>query len=266
LDLSGLQAFYYFCYIKEPDLRSFFTDNVNSILGAISLHLLIVIAFLWFKLGEIDKTQKEQVLIEFNQEIVPVEEDKSKEAEESELAGEEAMPSLDRQTMHNIASNVASKLDPKINTTEYEKQVLQELGISSLKSPGGEIEKQAMQEKDENAIEQTTQDTKKEQRDFDVPNVIRKDNTTVSYFLEGRWHNYIYIPTYKCQGGGTVILDIVIGQNGRVITAMISENKSTSDPCLREEAYRSAMSAQFNADPKASPKQLGTMTYVFLAQ
>jgi hypothetical protein len=47
---------------------------------------------------------------------------------------------------------------------------------------------------------------------------------------------------------------------------MIAENKSTLDECLREEAYRSASTAQFNADPKAPPKQLGTMSYVFLPQ
>ena len=99
-----------------------------------------------------------------------------------------------------------------------------------------------------------------------VPNVIRKDNTTVSYFLENRWHSYIYIPTYKCQGGGTVIIDIVMNQAGKVISAIIAENKSTRDECLLEEAYRSATTARFNADSKSPAKQLGTITYVFIAQ
>jgi len=167
--------------------------------------------------------------------------------------------------MHTIASNVASKMDNEISTEKYEKQVMQELGISSLKAGGAALEKQAA-EADENAIAEDNSQTKEPDKDFDVPNVIRKDNTTVSYFLEGRWHSYIYIPTYKCQGGGTVILDIVINQAGKVISALIAENKSTPDDCLREEAFRSAASAQFNADPKAPTKQLGTMTYVFLAQ
>ncbi len=99
-----------------------------------------------------------------------------------------------------------------------------------------------------------------------VPNVIRKENTTVSYFLENRWHRYLYIPTYKCQGGGTVIIDIVINQSGKVISATIAENKSTHDQCLLEEAYHSATSAVFNSDSKSPTKQVGTITYVFLAQ
>lgn len=246
-------------------MRSFFTDNVNSILAAISLHLLVVLIFFWFKLGEIDEMQKEQVLIEFEEVIQTPEEENQSEEMQNENAGEE-IGSLDRKTMSNIASNVAGNLDPKISTSEYEKQVLQELGISSLKSPGAEIEKSVDAQPDENAIKQP--DTKPEdtKRDLSTPNVLRKDNTTVSYFLEGRWHNYVYIPTYKCQGGGTVLLDIVINQSGQVISVIIQENKSTADPCLREEAYRSAVNARFNADSKAPAKQLGTITYVFVAQ
>jgi hypothetical protein len=261
---SNLGAIYYFCWnILYTTLRSFFTDNVNSILGAISIHLMVVIAFLWFKLGEVDKTQKEQVLIEFNEEVMPPE-DKPRELSQPEEGSGDALPSLDRQTLHSIATNVSNKLDPEISTEKYEQQVLQELGISSLKDNGAALERQE-QDKDENAIaEQARQEDQKQ--DLDVPNVLRKDNTTVSYFLEGRWHKYVYIPTYKCQGGGTVIMDIVINQGGHVISALIADNKSTPDECLREEAYRSATTAQFNADPKAPAKQLGTMTYVFLPQ
>lgn len=223
----------------------------------------MVIIFLLFKLGENKAIQNEQMLIELEI-IAPEEKTLSEEMMARENAGEE-MEALDRQTLHNIASNVAGKLEPEISTSAYEKQVLQELGISSLESPGGQLEKSAELVTDENAVEQKPSDSKSE-RDFNVPNVIRKDNTTVSYFLEGRWHSYIYIPTYKCQGGGTVMMDIMINQSGIVVSAIIQENKSTQDPCLREEAYKSAVSARFNADLKASAKQLGTITYVFLAQ
>jgi hypothetical protein len=226
---------------------------------------MVIIAFLWFKLGEVDDIRKEEVLIAFNEEILQQEEKTPQDSrQENEGPGDE-MPVLDRQTLHSIASNVASKLDPEISTKNYEQQVLNELGISTLESPGRVIEKETQKDADENAIEQKSSADKPE-NGFDVPNVLRKDNTTVSYFLEGRWHKYIYIPTYKCQGGGTVVLDIVISQTGKVISALIAENKSTGDLCIREEAYRSALSAQFNADNSASAKQLGTMTYVFLPQ
>jgi hypothetical protein len=246
-------------------MRSFFTDNINSILGAISIHLMIIIAFLWFKLGESSEIQKEQVLIAFNEEIMPLE-DKSVQQNQSESEFGDALPTLDRQTLHSIASNVASKMDEEISTERYEQQVMQELGISSLKSQASAAQSQENAAEDENAIGSSRDRQENNENDLEVPNIIRKDNTTVSYFLEGRWHRYLYIPTYKCQGGGTVILDIVINQSGKVVSALISDNKSTPDPCLREEAYRSAISAQFNNDPNSNPKQLGTISYVFLAQ
>jgi TonB family protein len=225
---------------------------------------MVVIAFLWFKLGEVEKMQKEQILIEFNEEIMPLE-DKSREKSLPDEGSDEALPSLDRQTLHAIASNVSSKLDQEISTGKYEQEVMQELGIESLKANGAALEQQA-READENAVGEQSRPEDAQEQDLNVPNVLRKDNTTVSYFLEGRWHRYVYIPTYKCQGGGTVILDIVINQSGKVISVLIADNKSTPDACLREEAFRSAITAQFNADPKAQAKQLGTMTYVFLAQ
>lgn len=240
----------------------FFTNHVNSILATISLHLMVVIVFLWFKLGEVREKQKEQVLIEFNEEIRSPEDEKAK-LEDAGGGLADDMPVLSAREMHSIASNVASKLDEEISTQKYEQQVLQELGISSLKSETAQDDVKPSD--DENAIGQPVSNESTDNEPY-VPNVLRKDNTTVSYFLENRWHSYIYIPTFKCQDGGTVIIDIVINQTGKVISAVIAENKSTRDECLREEAYRSATTARFNSDPTSSAKQLGTITYVFLSQ
>ncbi len=243
-------------------MRSFFTHNVNSLLATLSIHLLVVIIFLWFKLGEARQEQKDQVMIEFNPEVTPVE-DKTAEDEKTGEEIEKTMPNLSAGEVHSIASNMAGKLDEKLSTSKYEQEVMQELGISSLKAENRVSDQPPTP--DENAIDAAAEENTPGQEET-VPNIIRKDNTTVSYFLENRWHRYLYIPTYKCQGGGTVIIDIVINQTGKVISATIAENKSTRDQCLLEEAYRSASSAVFNTDSKSPAKQLGTITYVFLAQ
>lgn len=243
-------------------MRNLFTNNVNSILATISLHLLVVILFLWFKLGEAREEKKDQVMIEFNPEIKPLE-DKTEKAEKAGGEIAKTLPNLSSGEVHSIASNVAGKIDEKISTSRYEQQVMQELGISSLKTENKVTT--AQPSPDENSIDQPAEENNPDKEGY-VPNIIRKENTTVSYFLENRWHRYMYIPTYKCQGGGTVIIDIVINQSGQVISATIAENKSTRDQCLLEEAYHSATSAVFNSDTKSPTKQLGTITYVFLAQ
>lgn len=243
-------------------MSNFFTNNINSILATISLHLLVVILFLWFKLGEAREEHKEQVMIEFNPEIKPLE-DKTEKAEKAGSEIEKSMPTLSSGEVHSIASNVSSKLEEKISTSKYEQEVMQELGISSLKTENKAANTPPAP--DENAIDRADEKNSPDKGDY-VPNIIRKENTTVSYFLENRWHRYLYIPTYKCQGGGTVIIDIVINQSGRVISATIAENRSTHDQCLLEEAYHSATTAVFNSDTKSPAKQVGTITYVFLAQ
>jgi hypothetical protein len=255
---------FYFCNSKACFLRNFFTNNVNSVLATISLHLLLVILFLWFKLGEAHEEHKEQVMIEFNPQIKPLEDkaEKTEKAAEGEM--EKTMPKLSSGEVHSIAANVSSKLEDKISTSKYEQQVMQELGISSLKNENKSSTQPPAP--DENAIDKAEQENNMPDNGQYVPNVIRKENTTVSYFLDNRWHRYLYIPTYKCQGGGTVIIDIVINQSGNVISATIAENKSTRDQCLLEEAYHSATTAVFNSDSKSPTKQIGTITYVFLAQ
>jgi hypothetical protein len=246
---------------KKKTLKRFFNANINSILGTICFHLVVIIVFLWFKIGEAKEIKKEQVLIEFNELLTPPEE---KKPEKTKLEDNYGVPSLDAQTVHSIASNVDSKLDEEISTEKYEKQVMDELGMESTQPQQTQDNKPA-DNSDEATVSQPAEENKDDQHP-DVPNVIRKENTTVSYFLENRWHRYLYIPTYKCQGGGTVILDLVVDRTGRVISAMIAENKSTKDPCLLDEAYRSAIGAVFNTDQNAPTKQLGTITYVFIAQ
>ncbi len=243
-------------------MKNFFTNNVNSILATISLHLLVVILFLWFKLGEAREEHKDQVMIEFNPEIKPLE-DKTEKAEKAGGEIAKTLPNLSSGEVHSIAANVSGKLDENLSTSRYEQQVMQELGISSLKTENKLTTESPSP--DENSIDPPAEENNPDKEGY-VPNIIRKENTTVSYFLENRWHRYLYIPTYKCQGGGTVIIDIVINQSGKVISATIAENKSTRDQCLLEEAYRSATSAVFNSDTKSPAKQVGTITYVFLAQ
>jgi hypothetical protein len=157
-------------------LRNFFTHNVNSILATISLHLLVVILFLWFKLGEAREEHKDQVMIEFNPEIKPLE-DKTEKAEKAGGEIEKAMPNLSSGEVHSIAANVSGKLDEKISTSKYEQQVMQELGISSLK-PENKVTT-TPSAPDENGIDQAAQENKPDKGEY-VPNVIRKENTTVS--------------------------------------------------------------------------------------
>lgn len=234
-------------------MKSFIHNNINGILGTIIVHLVIILCFLFFKIGEAKEKHQEQMLIEMIEELKTVEEIIKQKSEPVEI------PSLDHQTIHNIAVNTAEKLKEEISTEKYEKQVMEELGIESLK-PENKIEP-----KENEPVVQ--QETKPADKPKEVKNIIYKANATIKYNLENRWHvRDIYVPSYKCKNGGTVVLQFSVDQQGNVTNASINNSESTDDQCLREEAYHSVMQAKFNYDPKAIPKQHGTITYIFFPQ
>ena len=136
---------------------------------------------------------------------------------------------------------------------------MEELGISTL-TPDN------TREITENE-EYVQVEDKKPEKPKEVKNIIYKSNATIQYDLAKRWHVVdIYVPTYKCQSGGTVRLHFTVDPSGTVIASSFDESQSTNDLCLRTEAQGSLLKARFNSDPEAAPRQQGTITYVFFPQ
>ena len=236
-------------------MKHFISENINGILGTTIFHLILIMAFLFVKIGKVREFHKEKLEIEFTNEMTPIEEI----IQTPDILENLEMPSLDKQTISNIARNISEQLEQEISTDQYEKQVMKELGIESLQPETPEYnEEDRVMVEDRQPEEDPPPDK--------IVNTIVKDNTSVTYDLLNRWHEYIYIPTYKCEGGGTVLLGIEVDQQGAVVSVSVLNNSPTNDPCLVEEAVNSARKAVFNANPNALPRQTGIMTYVFMPQ
>ena len=233
-------------------MKQFISENINGILGTTIFHLLLIMAFLFIRIGKIRefKSENEQLLIEFTQNDQSIEDIINAQPPETE------MPSLDQQTLRSIAQNLSGEFENKISTEKYEEQVMDELGIKTLHPEVPEMPDQGI----------TMQQPEEEKKPENIQNKLVNENTVVTYDLENRWHKYIYIPAFKCKGGGTVELSIVVDQQGNVTSADIIKEKSTSDPCILGEALNSAKTAVFNASSKAPSKQTGTITYLFIPQ
>jgi hypothetical protein len=234
--------------------KNYISDNLNAILGTLIIHLVLIMVFLIIKIGQVKDKKDEQMLIELIEEVQDLQ-----EIIRQKPSGEIEIPSLTDQTIHNIAVNVGEKLKDEISTEKYEQQVMQELGISTL-TPDNSPEIKENEEFIQ--IEEKKPEKPREDR-----NIIYKANATIQYDLAKRWHVVdIYVPTYKCQGGGTVRLHFTVDPSGTVIASSFDELLSTQDACLRTEAQNSLLKARFNSDPAAAPRQQGTITYVFFAQ
>ncbi len=100
---------------------------------------------------------------------------------------------------------------------------------------------------------------KQEARPYSGPSVL-------SWSLDGRKASHLPIPAYRCYGAGEVTVIITVNNRGDVVNAKVDEGKSTNDGCLRSYAVFAARKSKFSASPSAPARQMGTITYAFIAQ
>ncbi len=95
-----------------------------------------------------------------------------------------------------------------------------------------------------------------------------RGNVTVSYSLSEpvRYAVKMPVPAYMCEGGGEVVVDIVVNTSGEVVDCRINDALSEKNNCLREAALSKAELSLFNADSSAPSRQKGSISYLFIAQ
>lgn len=71
-------------------------------------------------------------------------------------------------------------------------------------------------------------------------------------------------PSYGVQASGTVVVEILVDQNGTVTNAVAGvEGTTVTDKTLWNEARKAAFGAHFSVSADAPVKQKGTITYIF---
>ena len=90
--------------------------------------------------------------------------------------------------------------------------------------------------------------------------------SVLSWSLDGRRATHLPIPAYRCVGAGEVTVIITVNNQGSVVDAKVDEGASSRDGCLRSFATRAARLSKFNASSTAPARQMGTITYLFIAQ
>ena len=104
------------------------------------------------------------------------------------------------------------------------------------------------------------------QENYDYFGKSFNGNVTALADVPGRNPSNIHIPGYLCKGGGKVVLNIVVDQEGYVTSAVVGLGSTTSDECLLDEAVNSALKSKFAAKSAAPKKSPGTLVYRFIPQ
>lgn len=241
---------------------NFYKRNIYGVIGTLLFHILLFSAFLLAEVDMKGNVREEELLIEFPdilpepEEVVPEEQNEQQE----EMPND---PSTRSSENNNRTTNIASN---KLATNEefFDKEYLQEIEAAKklVSDVNNQLSKEIVDMEDIKMPVETTEGMNPDS----IKNVIYSGESNIVYYLENRYHLSLPIPVYLAQGGGKVIVDIVVNRNGQVVQATVRKNNSIRDEQVFLYAEYAASRTVFNADEKAPNLQKGTIHYTFVAQ
>jgi len=231
-------------------------DQKAGIYITVSIHLAVIIVLLAVRIGY-EVQHENSFVLDFTQQ-----EEQERIQEEKQLQ-EEVADQLERLLsampagvpVRNVAVDASALKDDRgTNAEELYKEA--ERLAQELKDG-----QNAVQEDPESVAVSEPEKPKPETkaRPYSGPSVL-------AWSLDGRKASHLPIPAYRCYGAGQVTVIITVNNRGDVINAKVDEGTSSSDGCLRTFAVRAARLSKFSASTSAPSRQMGSITYAFIAQ
>lgn len=234
-------------------------DRKAGLYITVSVHLAVIIVLLAVRIGYEVKQENSFVLDFTQQEEL---ERQQEQAELHQIAEEDlermlqAARALQNTQVRNVAVDRSTLKDDKgIDADQLYRdaeRLAQELRDGQNKP-----------EEDPDAFAATQPSPVKE--DKQEPHVY-SGPSVLSWSLDGRKASHLPIPAYRCYGAGEVTVIITVNNQGTVVNAKVDDKLSAADNCLRTFATRAARLSKFSASPTAPARQMGTITYAFIAQ
>lgn len=245
---------------RKKEAGEWIYDNRETICITVIVYLLAAIVIVSSKIIISPKDVDPAVIVEFqDMEQMQRLEEELKRAEELNKLLNEIYP--DYGSVRNAISN-ENATDGEQQRMSAETRELFERSDEVLKDMDrNSAEYQQMLA--ELVVEHSEVGTGKESKDAKI-----NASVTVSYSLASpvRHSVRLPVPAYKCAGGGTVVIGIVVSRNGDVISANVDNSRSSSDECMTKAAMGTAMRSRFNVDSSAPDRHAGSITYVFVPQ
>ena len=233
-------------------------DQKAGLYITVSVHLAVIIVLLLIRIGQ-EIQRENSFLLDFTQQEEM--ERKREEAQLQQLTAEQLdrlISAAEAIPMRNVAvDRSALKDDRGTNADELYKEA--ERLAQELK------EGQSRQVEDPEAFASAEEpvkpqpEKKAQDKPYSGPSVL-------SWSLDGRKASHLPIPAYRCYGAGEVVVIIAVNNRGDVVNAKVDESVSSTDGCLRNFAIRAARLSKFSSSTTAPARQMGTITYAFIAQ
>ncbi len=248
----------YFCFVSK--FGEIYKRNIYGVMGTLIFHILLFSVFLLADVDMKGNVKEDAILIDFPDQPEPEEPVEEQVQEQQEIPNDASQPNTESsQRLTNRASNQLAAKDNFFDE-DYQKEV------EAAKNMVSDVNKQLSKEvTDINDIKMPVESTEGMNPDS-IKNVVYTGESNITYYLENRYHVRLPIPVYLAQGGGKVIVDIVVNRQGEVIKAEAEKNSSIRDKNIYTYAELAASKTIFNADTSAPEEQKGTIHYTFVAQ
>jgi TonB family protein len=241
------------------------SEKIAGIVVTVSIHFAVAIPVLALQLGyEIQREQSFVLDFTKQEEMERLQEQEQERQEQQELTRSAAqklneMIAASGVPVRNIAVNRSQLKDDRNTDADQLYRDAQRLA-DELRAG----QQQTPPEKDDFAS--MTDPSAQSDPGPSAPPQAYSGATVLSWQLDGRKATHLPVPAYRCYGSGEVTVIITVDNAGRVVNAKVDDGSSSGDSCLRNHAVRAARSSRFNASQTAPAKQMGTITYQFIAQ
>lgn len=235
-------------------------DNRETICITVIVYLLVAIVLLSSRIILQPRREDAAIVMDFSQaeELQRLEEELERAQRLNDMLN--GMQAPDYGEVKNAVSNEhAEEMEESLSEETRELFERSEEVMEQMERNGAEYEQM---------LGMLGEERRPEERSAEHRDARIAGGVTVSFSLARPVRHAVNlpVPSYKCSGGGTVVVDIVVSRNGDVLSASVDKSRSASDNCMTEAALEVAMRSRFNVDPSAPGRHSGTVTYVFVPQ
>ena len=231
-------------------------DQQAGLYITVSIHLAVIIVLLATRIGYEVQRENSFVLDFTKQEEAERLQERIRMQEKLEAQLERMLSSQSGVPLRNVTVDRANLKDDRGTNAD---ELYKEAERLARELQDGQKRAEETQESFA-AVEEVKKEVKKEEaKPYSGPSVL-------SWSLDGRKASHLPIPAYRCYGAGEVTVIITVNNQGDVINAKVDEGISSNDACLRTFAVRAARLSKFSISTEAPARQMGTITYAFIAQ
>ena len=247
-------------------VNEIYRQNIYGVIATLTFHILLLLVLITSSLESAKLTPEEAIVVDLATPEIKLHGTEKEKAQQAPTSSQHTLSSattkglLASNRAVNDAANTKSRSNDPFFDNDYNKE------IAAAKKLVNDVNRTLSQEIPKIGDIHMPVDNAEGKTREEVKQSNFKGKSNIHYFLANRFHARLPIPIYLAEGGGEVIVDIVVGRDGHVLSANPRLDPKITDLNILAYSKQAAEKTWFNEDPSAPERQKGTITYLFVTQ